>query len=84
MEKHLIKAAKQEDHKSGTTCLIVVAEKNKLTVGDVGDSRGVMCNSKGIAIDLSIDHKAGLNSKEEKRIIEANEEMRIGNDTILG
>lgn len=32
-------------------------EGNKLVVANVGDSRGVMCDSKGNAIPLSFDHK---------------------------
>lgn len=32
-------------------------EGSKLIVANVGDSRGVMCNSKGKAIPLSFDHK---------------------------
>lgn len=30
---------------------------SRLIVGNVGDSRGVMCDAKGTAIPLSFDHK---------------------------
>lgn len=41
----------------GTTALIALLEDNKLTIANVGDSRGVMCDGKGNAIPLSFDHK---------------------------
>lgn len=43
---------------------------NKLLVANVGDSRGVLCNSRGMAIPLSFDHKP-QNPKEFKRIVAA-------------
>lgn len=76
MEAHLVAETIKQKHKSGSTCLMIVAEKNKLTVGNVGDSRGVMCDSEFKAIDLSIDHKAGENEKEEKRMVKANKILR--------
>lgn len=42
---------------TGTTALIALIEKQQLIVANVGDSRGVMCDSKGNAIPLSFDHK---------------------------
>lgn len=44
-------------HILGTTALIALLEDNKLTIANVGDSRGVMCDGKGNAIPLSFDHK---------------------------
>jgi protein phosphatase 1L len=41
----------------GTTALIALLEGSQLIVANVGDSRGVMCDSKGNAIPLSFDHK---------------------------
>lgn len=55
-------------HNSGTTCLIVIAEERKLTVANLGDSRGVMCNWNGTVIDLTFDHKP--NREDEKQRIE--------------
>ena len=42
---------------TGTTALIALLEGSQLIVANVGDSRGVMCDSKGNAIPLSFDHK---------------------------
>jgi protein phosphatase 1L len=44
-------------HITGTTALIALLEGSQLVVANVGDSRGVMCDSKGSAIPLSFDHK---------------------------
>jgi protein phosphatase 1L len=41
----------------GSTAVIAVLDGSKLTVANVGDSRGLMCNSHGTAIPLSFDHK---------------------------
>lgn len=67
-EYHLKTANIQKLHSSGTTCLIVIAEERKLTVANLGDSRGVLCNWNGRAIDLSFDHKP--NRENEKQRIE--------------
>ena len=42
---------------TGTTALVALLKNNQLTVANVGDSRGVMCDSDGKAIPLSFDHK---------------------------
>lgn len=44
---------------SGTTALIAirVLHLNTLLVANVGDSRGILCDSKGGTIPLSFDHK---------------------------
>lgn len=36
---------------------MAIMYKNELIVANVGDSRGVICDSKGITIPLSFDHK---------------------------
>lgn len=71
VEAHLEKTTFERVHRSGTTCLIVIAEKNLLTVANVGDSRAVMCDFFGVAIDLSVDHKPWENKVERQRILEA-------------
>lgn len=42
---------------AGTTALMAILHRNRLIVANVGDSRGVMCDSRGNAIPLSFDHK---------------------------
>lgn len=41
----------------GSTALVAVVCGDKLTVANVGDSRGVMCDKDGKTIPLSTDHK---------------------------
>ncbi|XP_044593155.1 protein phosphatase 1L isoform X2 [Cotesia glomerata] len=66
----LIDAAKKRLDVAGSTALIVVLDDNKLIVANVGDSRGVMCDSKGNAIPLSFDHKP-QQQRERQRINKA-------------
>ncbi|XP_017481753.1 PREDICTED: protein phosphatase 1L isoform X3 [Rhagoletis zephyria] len=66
----LVEAAKKTTNIAGTTALIAVIEGTKLTVANVGDSRGVMCDARGIAIPLSFDHKP-QQVRERKRIHDA-------------
>ncbi|XP_022919119.2 protein phosphatase 1L [Onthophagus taurus] len=66
----LVETAKKSMDVAGTTALIAILEGFKLIVGNVGDSRGVMCDSKGNAIPLSFDHKP-QQMRERKRIKEA-------------
>ena len=42
---------------SGTTALVALLRGDLLTVANVGDSRGVICDKNGKAIPLSYDHK---------------------------
>lgn len=57
---------------SGTTCLVALLSDKELTVANVGDSRGVLCDKDGNAIPLSHDHKP-YQLKERKRIKKAGE-----------
>ncbi|CAD7000383.1 unnamed protein product [Ceratitis capitata] len=66
----LVEAAKKTTNIAGTTALIAIIEGSKLTVANVGDSRGVMCDARGIAIPLSFDHKP-QQVRERKRIHDA-------------
>lgn len=59
---------------SGTTCLVALLSDKELTVANVGDSRGVLCDKDGNAIPLSHDHKP-YQLKERKRIKKAGEKM---------
>lgn len=69
-DRLLVEAAKKSRDVAGTTALIALLEGSHLVVANVGDSRGVMCDSKGNAIPLSFDHKP-QQIKERKRIKEA-------------
>nr|XP_018917645.1 PREDICTED: protein phosphatase 1L-like [Bemisia tabaci] len=63
-DKNIRKVTRAHDDWSGTTALVAVIEGSQLIVANVGDSRGVMCDSKGDAVPLSFDHKP--DRKEEK------------------
>lgn len=69
-DEKLVEVAKKSLDVAGTTALIALLEGNKLIVANVGDSRGVMCDSKGNPIPLSFDHKP-QQMREKKRIKEA-------------
>lgn len=56
-DKKLVDLLYKKGDKSGSTALIAIVDGTSLTVANVGDSRGVMCNSEGEAIPLSYDHK---------------------------
>lgn len=66
----LVETAKKSMDVAGTTALIALLEGSNLIVANVGDSRGVMCDSRGNAIPLSFDHKP-QQMRERKRIKEA-------------
>ncbi|KAJ8670286.1 hypothetical protein QAD02_001545 [Eretmocerus hayati] len=70
IDKLLVETAKKNLDVAGTTALLAIIEDNKLIVANVGDSRGVMCDSKGNAIPLSFDHKP-QQQRERNRIIKA-------------
>ncbi|XP_045395531.1 protein phosphatase 1L isoform X2 [Lemur catta] len=59
---------------AGTTCLIALLSDKDLTVANVGDSRGVLCDKDGNAIPLSHDHKP-YQLKERKRIKRADPDI---------
>lgn len=66
----LVEAAKKSTNIAGTTALIAIIQGTRLIVANVGDSRGVMCDSRGVAIPLSFDHKP-QQVRERKRIHDA-------------
>ncbi|XP_072750268.1 protein phosphatase 1L isoform X2 [Anoplolepis gracilipes] len=70
VDRLLIETAKKHMDVAGTTALIALLEDNKLTIANVGDSRGVMCDGKGNAIPLSFDHKP-QQERERRRINKA-------------
>lgn len=67
---------------AGTTCLIALLSDKDLTVANVGDSRGVLCDKDGNAIPLSHDHKP-YQLKERKRIKRAGELISASKDSVL-
>lgn len=69
-DKKLVDDLRKKDQYTGSTAVIAVLDGIKLTVANVGDSRGVMCDSNGTAIALSYDHKPDGES-EKKRIEKA-------------
>lgn len=69
-DERLLEVAKRSLDVAGTTALIAILEGTNLIVANVGDSRAVMCDSKGNAIPLSFDHKP-QQVREKKRIKEA-------------
>ncbi|XP_032591805.1 protein phosphatase 1L isoform X2 [Drosophila grimshawi] len=66
----LVEQAKLATNIAGTTALIAIVKDSKLIVANVGDSRGVMFDARGIAIPLSFDHKP-QQVRERKRIHDA-------------
>merc|ERR1712241_68795 len=70
VDETLLKAAKKDRQVGGTTLLLSILDQSTLWVANVGDSRGVLKNSKGEVIPLSFDHKPSQ-IKEKKRIEEA-------------
>lgn len=66
----LVESAKKSSNIAGSTALIAIIDGQRLTVANVGDSRGVLCDHKGKTIPLSFDHKP-QSAKEHKRIQEA-------------
>ncbi|KAH9512727.1 Protein phosphatase 1L [Bulinus truncatus] len=55
---------------SGSTGIIVFQKANHITVANIGDSRAVMCDTKGNVVALSTDHKPS-DPKEQQRIVDA-------------
>lgn len=68
-DDYLKNAFHNDQHKSGSTCLIAIAEQQKLTVANIGDSRGVMCDKNGKTVNMTTDHKP--NNDDERKRIEA-------------
>ncbi|KPP77473.1 hypothetical protein Z043_103101 [Scleropages formosus] len=67
IDKEMLEKLSASYDEAGTTCLIALLSDKELTVANVGDSRGVLCDKDGNAIPLSHDHKP-YQLKERKRI----------------
>uniref|UniRef100_A0A1I7V628 protein-serine/threonine phosphatase n=1 Tax=Loa loa TaxID=7209 RepID=A0A1I7V628_LOALO len=60
---------------SGTTACVVIIFKDKVVVGNAGDSRAVLCRN-GVAVELSVDHKPE-DDIERRRIETAGGEISL-------
>ncbi|XP_036412746.1 protein phosphatase, Mg2+/Mn2+ dependent, 1Lb isoform X1 [Colossoma macropomum] len=67
VDKQMLDKLSASYDEAGTTCLVALLSDKELTVANVGDSRGVLCDKDGNAIPLSHDHKP-YQLKERKRI----------------
>lgn len=70
VDRQLLAIARLNMEISGTTALLALVKGNVLTVANVGDSRGVICDKDGKMIPLSFDHKPHQ-MRERKRIQQA-------------
>lgn len=69
-DQKLVDELKEVEQSSGSTAIIAVLDGSKLTVANVGDSRGVMLVENGTTIPLSFDHKPD-DEREKLRIEQA-------------
>ncbi|XP_061829233.1 protein phosphatase, Mg2+/Mn2+ dependent, 1Lb [Nerophis lumbriciformis] len=70
LDRQMLEKLSSTYNEAGTTCLVALLSDKELTVANVGDSRGVLCDKDGNAIPLSHDHKP-YQLKERKRIKKA-------------
>ncbi|CAH0392618.1 unnamed protein product [Bemisia tabaci] len=63
-------SARRRESEAGTTALVAIIEGSQLIVANVGDSRGVMCDSDGNPVPLSFDQKPDRED-ELKRLVRA-------------
>jgi len=69
LDQQLLTLGRKDIEFGGTTAVFAVRlhSLNRLLVANVGDSRGVLCNSRGMTVPLSVDHKP-QSPTEHKRI----------------
>ncbi|XP_062337784.1 protein phosphatase 1L isoform X2 [Osmerus eperlanus] len=67
VDREMVEKLSANHDEAGTTCLVALLSDRELTVANVGDSRGVLCDKDGNAVALSHDHKP-YQLKERKRI----------------
>uniref|UniRef100_A0A671XUF8 Protein phosphatase 1L n=1 Tax=Sparus aurata TaxID=8175 RepID=A0A671XUF8_SPAAU len=67
VDREMLDKLSANHDEAGTTCLMALLSDRELTVANVGDSRGVLCDKDGNAVALSHDHKP-YQLKERKRI----------------
>jgi len=66
-EEEFLELAKRDNFGDGTTAIVAFLVKNTLTVGNVGDSEGVLCRGNK-AIPLTTVHNPAKNPAEIERI----------------
>lgn len=82
IQKQLIVDSKKENfniNDVGSTCLVALLTGNKLQVANVGDCRAVLCQDKGLARALTIDHKPDW-SLEKNRIEKLGGKVELDKD----
>lgn len=59
VDKDIVVDMKSSSNLAGSTALfaIRILDSNQLLVANIGDSRGVLCSSRGMPVPLSFDHK---------------------------
>ncbi|XP_052104249.1 protein phosphatase 1L-like [Mytilus californianus] len=67
VDDQLLKVTRSNMDISGTTAVLALVQDGTLTVANVGDSRGVLCDKAGQAVPVSFDHKPHL-VQERQRI----------------
>ncbi|XP_033124980.1 protein phosphatase 1L-like [Anneissia japonica] len=70
LDEKLLTVAKSNKDVAGSTAIVAILSEGELTVANVGDSRGVICDEHGSAIPMSYDHKPQL-LQERRRIKKA-------------
>lgn len=70
VDNQLLKITRSNMDISGSTAILALVRDGVLTVANVGDSRGVLCDKSGQAVPMSYDHKPHL-AQERKRIRDA-------------
>lgn len=56
-DRRILEIQRKYNDSSGSTALIAILDGKRLIVANVGDSRAVLCDSKGKTYALSYDHK---------------------------
>ncbi|XP_072158490.1 protein phosphatase 1L isoform X2 [Bemisia tabaci] len=62
----LCASARKREFETGTTALVAIIDGSQLIVANVGDSRGVMCDSNGDPVPLSFDQKPDRKDEAER------------------
>eukprot|EP00736_Rhodelphis_marinus_P001375 Rmarinus@m.15429 len=77
VDRKFLGTTKDTENDSGASAVVSVVCDNYLYVANSGDARAVL-SRKGIAMDLSVDHRAATNTKECERVHAAGGWIRSG------